>query len=61
MCKDVNAKALAIIQMLLENGVPKKNLGTVCEALFDMTYLEERELLIRMSCIAKNFDSVLKL
>ena len=61
MCKDVNAKALELIQMLLENGVPKKNIGTVCEALFQITYSDERDILVRASNVAKHFDAVLKM
>ncbi len=61
MCKDVNAKALSIIQMLLENGVPKKNLGTVCEALFQIMYLDERDIIVRALNVAKHFDAVLKM
>lgn len=54
-------QALAVIKLLLDNGVQKKNLHKVCEGLFDLTYLNEREILVRLSNVTKNFNDIFTL
>lgn len=56
-----NQKVLDILALMVACGVKKEDLPRLCDGLFDISYLNEREVLVRMSTMTNMFDLINKL
>jgi len=54
----VDQKVLAIVALMLECGVKKKDLAKLAEGIFDQAYLAERDVLVRLHNKTKTFDEI---
>lgn len=56
--KNVNQKVMDIIALMLECGVKKEDLAKLSFGLFDISYLDERDVLVRLHSMTQTFNQI---